>query len=115
MFKLGYACVAAVAALGISAAVVSRPAEALTHSGFRVAMVHSPDGRPCTFFTLEGVASADSSVLLSPWFAISKSAVGYNEMVSMLILSRTKGIPLTQVSTDGSSSCGHASVVAIVL
>jgi hypothetical protein len=59
---------------------------ATTHSIKQVGVIHSPDSRQCTFFTLTGVTEADSVYPGSEWFAVPKGHEGYKEIVSFLAI-----------------------------
>jgi putative transposase len=88
----------------------------LTSPGYNVDTIRSPDGRPCTFFTLVGVGQADPVVANSPWFVISQSAVGYKEMLAMLITAKSTGRPV-YLSTTGKTvaACGQAEVYVLMM
>jgi hypothetical protein len=87
---------------------------ATTHTSKQVTVIHSPDGRECTFFMLTGVAEADPVSAGNAWFAVPKTHVGYKEIVSFLMTARITGESVT-VSTSGTLACGHASVTAVLL
>lgn len=72
------------------------------------------NSRPCVFFTLDGVAVADSVVPGSPWFAIPKSASNFAEVNAMLMSAKLAGRPISVV-TDGTTSCGLATVSVVNL
>jgi len=86
---------------------------AATHTNKEVAVFHSPDSRPCTFFTLTGVAEADPVVAGNPWFSIPQTHIGYKEIISVLLAARTVGKTVT-VGTAGTMACGHAAVQSVV-
>ena len=72
------------------------------------------DNRPCVFFWVNGVNQPEPSISNDHWFALPKSAANYQEMVSELFSAKLTGKPLI-VSTDGSASCGYATVNIIGL
>lgn len=82
---------------------------AVIHTSKEVAVFHSPDERPCTFFRLTGVAEADPVVADNPWFTIPQNHIGYKEITSVLLAARTAGKTVT-VATTGTTACGHAAV-----
>ena len=82
------------------------------HTSKEVAVFHTPDSRPCTFFMLTGVAEADPVVAGNPWFSIPQTHLGYKEITSVLLAARTAGKTIT-VSTTGTTACGHAAVSSI--
>lgn len=68
------------------------------------------DARPCTFFTLNGVAEADSTLPASgPWFALPKTNANYRELNAMLLSAKLSCKAIT-VKTNGTLSCGHATI-----
>lgn len=114
MFKVRHAALAAIAAFVITAGITARSAEAESHLGKIVSIFNTPDGRGCAFFQLQGVTQADPVRPGNAWFAIPKTAEGYNEMVSILLMSRSKGMAMQGVYTDGTLSCGHPTVTGIL-
>lgn len=105
----------AVSCAGLLAAAPSHAAD-FTGSGYPVGTIRSPDGRPCTFFTLVGVNQADPAVPNSPWFVISQSAVGYKEMLTLLLSAKMTGKPV-YLSTSGNlvAACGQAEVIVVMM
>ncbi|MCW2404413.1 hypothetical protein M2336_001042 [Sphingobium sp. B1D7B] len=71
------------------------------------------DERACAFFLLDGVPNSDP-VVTGDWFALPKSATNYQEMVSIL-LSAKLSRQTVDVGTDGTTSCGWATVKQINL
>jgi hypothetical protein len=67
------------------------------------------NSRPCLFFTLDGVTVADPVVPWNPWFAVPKSASNFAEINAMLLSAKLAGRPIS-VETDGTTSCGIATV-----
>lgn len=100
-------------AIAIAALTLSH-AQAIDYAGNGI--VRSPDGRPCTFFQLSGVAVADPVVPASPWFVIPQSAVGYKEMLAMLMTAKITGAKI-YVTTTGTVNAarGQAEVSVIHL
>lgn len=96
--------------------VQSAQAVDYTGNGYQVGMIRSPDGRPCTFFTLNGVSVADPILPNSPWFVIPQSAVGYKEMLALLVSAKLTAKPLF-VSTTGSvnTACGAAEAYVVTV
>ncbi len=80
---------------------------ATTHTSKQVTVLHSPDGRECTFFMLImrcGGRSRRGGG--SPWFAGAPEAhVGYKEIVPFLMTARITGESVT-VATSGTLACG---------
>lgn len=63
-----------------------------------VSIVHSPDGRPCTFVQLQG---------RTDWFAIPTDQIGYKETIAFLTVSFVSGSTLW-ISTDTvNTACGY--------
>lgn len=81
-----------------------------------VQIVRGPDGRPCTFFALEGVSSADPLTPSSPWFVLRQSSSGYKENLALLISAKIAGRPV-HVTTNGVvvSECGHVEAYVVML
>ena len=70
-------------------------------------------GRDCIFFTLAGVADAQSpSVPGSPWFVLSKAHPNFKEQYALILASKMSGTPIGVVTTgNGLPACtGHAEV-----
>ena len=101
----------AVAALLGGSLVGTSPASATTWNN-QIIGVLTIDTRPCLFFQLTGVAQADPVVPNSPEFAVPTTAANYQTMVSMLLSAKLSGKPLLVV-TDGTVSCGYATVVGL--
>jgi len=82
-------------------------AYAATHASV-VDRLHSPDTRPCTFFTLAGVTIADASVsTVTPYFAVPLSRSGYDTIFSMLLTSySTKNVLHTVTTGSAPIECG---------
>jgi hypothetical protein len=99
--------------VGISTVLGSQVSYAATHTS---KTIHSlqVDTRACAFFTLDGVSVADSTVSSAVWFALPKSASNFAEMNAMLLSAKLSARPVS-VSTDGTSSCGYATVTVIWL
>jgi len=76
-----------------------------------VAIVHSPDSRPCLFFTLQGVTTANSVLPNVSWFAVSQSGTAYKEILAMVLTAQMTGKSLI-ASTTGNviAACGFAEV-----
>ena len=72
------------------------------------------DGRPCLFFTLQGVAQADPVHPSAAHFAVSTDHPNYATMVSIL-LSAKMGRASVTVSTTGSLACSHPAVDGIAV
>lgn len=84
------------------------------HLDKQVGHVMPPDGRGCTFFTLNGVAVADSNYSATSWFAVPLSREGYKE-VYVLLLSARLSHETVNVVTTGNGACGHAEISSIYL
>lgn len=92
------------------------PTQAAVHSGKALAVIHSPDDRPCVFFRLTGVAEADPVAPGIEWFALPKTHPGYKEILALLLTARATGQPLGHVTTTGTLTCGtHVSVLSVSL
>jgi hypothetical protein len=98
---------------GIAAMLGSQPSYAASHSGKTIQFLQV-DTRACAFFTLDGVSVADSSVSSQPWFALPKSSSNFAEMYAMLLSAKLAARPLS-ITTDGTSSCGYATVTFVTL
>jgi hypothetical protein len=103
-------------AIGLAASLFCSNASATDYigNGYQVGIIRAPDGRPCTFFSLVGVSVADPVVPNSAWFAIPQAAVGYKEMLALLLSSKLTGKSV-YVSTTGAvnASCGQVEVSVI--
>jgi len=109
-------CILALLTLALLA--FPRPAsadEVPPYPGAPVVQIQSPDSRPCTFFQLKGVTQA-SPARVSPWFAVNRSALGYKEMVSMLLMAFSSGRSV-MVTTTGAldDACGEAQVSRVFI
>jgi hypothetical protein len=94
---------------------IARPAfaeDVPAYPGAPVAVVQSPDGRPCTFFQLKGVNQA-SSQKNSPWFSVNRSLPGYKETVSMLMMALASGKWVMATVNGVDAQCGEAQVARI--
>lgn len=90
------------------AALLSGPSQAAFYSGKQVGEVHV-DNRPCIFFQLKGVGEADPVTPAIPWFALPTGDANYQTYVSLILSAKISGQPVF-VSTDGTTSCGHATI-----
>lgn len=70
-------------------------------------------GRDCIFFTLNGVADAQSaSAPGAPWFALAKTHPNFKEQYALILAAKMTGATIGVVTTgNGVSACsGHAEV-----
>jgi hypothetical protein len=81
----------------------------------QVGQLHAGDGRPCIFFTLEGVGEADVVTPGSPWFALQKSHLTFKENYAVLLVAKAAKLPI-HVATSGVlvSECGHVGVSVVI-
>lgn len=98
------------AALGVIVAI-TRPVIAATYVQKRARDLLM-DNRSCLFFQLDGVIEADPVMPGNPWFALPKSAPNFQEMHSWILSARLSNTPLN-VTTDGTVSCGTATVIGV--
>ena len=100
---------ACLSALAESAAAGYFPAKTIT-------IVRAPDGRPCTFFILDGVSPADPSTPNTPWMALRQSHPGYKENLAILMSAKLTNRPVN-VATSGTvpPECGHVEVTVVEL
>jgi hypothetical protein len=99
-----------------SLAVAASAATAADFVNKTVGNIRGPDGRPCTFFTLEGVSEADPGTPGTPWFALRQASPGYEENLAILISAKLTGRPI-QVTTAGvvAGGCNHVEAYVIIL
>lgn len=81
-----------------------------------VQTVCGTDGRPCTFFTLEGVSSADPLTPSIPWLVLRQNSSGYKENLALLISAKIAG-RLVHVTTNGvvAPKCGAVESYVVML
>jgi hypothetical protein len=81
-----------------------------------VSLIQGPDGRPCTFFILDGVSSADPATPGTPWMALRQSSSGYKENLVILMTAKLAGRPIN-VSTTGLvvAECGLVEAYRLML
>lgn len=81
-----------------------------------ITVIRGPDGRPCTFFVLDGVSPADPSTPNTSWMVLRQTSVGYKENLAMLVSAKLSGRPVS-VSTTGSvvPECGHVEAYVVML
>ena len=91
-------------------------AQAVDWNGYQVNIIRSPDGRPCTFFQLVGVAQADPVKPNDPWFVIRQAHPGYKEMLAILMSAKLTSRNVI-VSTAGSvpAECGEVEAYVVQL
>lgn len=65
----------------------------------------------CLYFTLEGVAQADSVTPGQPWFTLEPSNASHSAMLSILMLAYASKVPV-KVTTTGVKTpvCGYSQV-----
>jgi hypothetical protein len=68
-------------------------------------------GRDCVFFTLEGVAEADSINPSSSWFAIPGTQTDYAQIYALLLSAKMAGSSVNVITT-GSAAGGACSPYA---
>jgi hypothetical protein len=72
----------------------------------------------CVFFTLVGIPQADPIVPNNPWFALSRTQIGYTEMYAALLAAKLSGSTLNVVTTGavGGGGCtGFAGIAYVIL
>lgn len=81
-----------------------------------VTIIRGPDGRPCTFFVLDGVSPADPITPNTPWMVLRQTSPGYKENLAMLISAKLTGRQVN-VSTNGvvAPECGHVEAYVVML
>lgn len=81
-----------------------------------VQVIRGPDGRPCTFFSLDGVNPSDPSTPSSPWFVLRQASPGYKENLALLMSAKLTG-RVVRVSTTGSivPECGQVEAYVVML
>ena len=99
-----------VVAFAVTGLVCASAAPAAVQTSKRVSAILM-DARPCAFFLLDGVSQADPSVT-GPWFALPKSNPNFDQLHAYILSARLTGSTIT-VNTDGTSSCGWATVTGI--
>ena len=70
------------------------------------------DNRNCSFFSLQGVITADPIRPGSPWIAVPNTAVGYRETMAFIYLAKATGLTVL-VETDGTLVCGYPRLLRI--
>jgi len=86
------------------------------HRDKQIAVIQSPDDRPCLFFVLSGVSEADpivSGMKGSEWFAVPHTHQGYREILGLLIAARISAHTVTVITT-GNVVCGGYGEVKVV-
>ncbi|HEX8571684.1 MAG TPA: hypothetical protein VF759_02905 [Allosphingosinicella sp.] len=83
------------------------------HENKIVADVIEDGTRPCLFFQLEGVASADPAAPMV-WFAIPRTHMAFSELFALLLTARVLQLPV-RVNTTGAVTCGFAAVDGITI
>ena len=104
----------AILAVGL---LISTPsATAGYFAGKTITIIRAPDGRPCTFFILDGVSPADTATPNTPWMVIRQSSVGYKENLAILMSAKLTNRPVN-VSTSGNvvAECGHVEATVVEL
>jgi hypothetical protein len=97
----------------VVAFLTNTPAFSAFHSQKQIGMVLM-DSRICTFFQLFGTSEADPAFPGAPWFALPKAGSNFEELFSMLLSAKLAGKAI-DVTTDGTTSCGYATVATITL
>jgi hypothetical protein len=102
------------AAFAAACAMFPGTAGSVNHEAKTVALIGSPDDRPCLFFMLRDGAEADAVVPGNSWFAVPKTHNGYKEIVSILITAHLSG-KVVNVYTTGAvaAGCSQAEVRAV--
>ncbi len=108
---IGKAAVAAV-----SVFCLFGPANAADFSNKAVNIIRGPDGRPCTFFILDGVSPADPTTPNTSWMALRQASSGYKENLAILMSAKLTG-RVVNVSTTGAvvPECGHVEAYVVML
>jgi hypothetical protein len=98
--------------------LASTAAPAAVYSQKTVILLQAaPSNAPCIYFQLAGVATADSSVSSSPYFAMHKDHPGYAQAYAMLLAAKMTDMPV-HVSTTGTIAnavCGNYAGVNEIL
>lgn len=81
-----------------------------------VAIVRGPDSRPCTFFQLVGVSTADPLTPNLPWMMLRQASPGYKENLALLMSAKLTGAHVN-VSTTGAvvPECGGVEAYVVML
>lgn len=105
---------AAVAAVSVFCLFGS--ANAADFSNKAVTIIRGPDGRPCTFFILDGVSPADPTTPNTSWMALRQASSGYKENLAILMSAKLTG-RVVNVSTTGAvvPECGHVEAYVVML
>ncbi|HYI40564.1 MAG TPA: hypothetical protein VE053_09625 [Allosphingosinicella sp.] len=69
--------------------------------------------RPCLFFKLNGVTTADPAVA-GEWFAVPRYHLAFAEVFALIVTARTLNLTV-RVTTNGATSCGVATVDTIYI
>lgn len=92
------------------AAFCSIPSHAVTgHESYTVADLFIDNSRPCAFFRLNDVATADPVAPGNPWFSLPRSHPAFAELFAILMTARAGNMQV-KVITTGNLSCGHPEV-----
>jgi hypothetical protein len=84
-----------------------------TQGPLPVTNVRPPDFRPCAFFQLQGVTTADPVAPGSPWFAIPMTNIGFHEQFALLLTASFN--PHSVVArTTGKVVCGGFAEVDVI-
>jgi hypothetical protein len=95
--------------LGAALLFASTAALATTHySKMVIHLQIAPANADCIYFQLEGVATADSAVSPSPFFALYKTHPGYTQAYAMLLTAKMTGtaVNVTTTGAVANSVCG---------
>lgn len=93
--------------------ITSVPADAANHTNQEVGEVQI-DRRPCLFLILKNVSQADPAVPGVPWFAIPTGSANYQTFASLVLSAKGARQPV-YARTDGTLSCGYATVAEVGL
>jgi hypothetical protein len=109
MIKISRSFVVLASAVSLCLYCLEGAAAQTTQGPLPVTNVHPPDTRPCAFFQLQGVTTADPVAPGSPWFAIPMTNVGFHEQFALL-LTASFGPHTVVAKTTGKLVCGVAEV-----
>ena len=87
-------------AIGLVALLCFNAAQATNQLAGQISGLSPPDGRPCAFFSFEGVAQVDPSMPGLPWIVVRQSQNGFKEIYAFLLAARLSG-QTVNVQTTG--------------
>ena len=106
-FKDAFHMLAITCALGLSVLCDTAAAAGSYFANKTVGVIRPPDGRPCTFFWLDGVSPADPATPGVSWMVLRQAQTGYKENLAVLMSAKltgrtvnvtTNGVPVSECS-----------------